>query len=53
MAKAVGTLDELKAELREAFEHDPVDVDHVMYLMESYKSNPAEWKQYAIFDRYK
>lgn len=53
MAKPVGTLDELKAELREAFEHDPVDVDHVMYLMESYKSNPAEWKQYAIFDRYK
>ncbi|XP_057368544.1 cysteine dioxygenase type 1-like [Daphnia carinata] len=53
MDKRVGTLDELKAQLHRAFENDRVDVDFVKDLMESYKSNEAEWKKYAIFDRYK
>lgn len=53
MADTVATLDELREKLREAFEHDPVDVDHVTDLMVSYKTNRDDWKQFAIFDRYK
>ena len=52
-AYVVSSLDELVAELHKAFEGDVVDVDHVMLLMKSYKSNPAEWKKYAKFDRYR
>lgn len=47
---AGNTLDELIAKLHEAFESDPVDMDHVKDLMECYSSNPAEWKRFAIFD---
>lgn len=53
MSYDVPTLEELIAELHKAFENDVVDVDHVMQLMKSYKSNPAEWKKYAKFDRYR
>ncbi len=52
-AHVVSSLDELVTELHKAFEGDVVDVDHVMLLMKSYKSNPLEWKKYAKFDRYR
>jgi cysteine dioxygenase len=53
MAYNVATLDELIAELHKAFENDVVDVDHVTQLMKSYKTNPADWKKFAKFDRYR
>jgi cysteine dioxygenase len=53
MAYNVATLDELIAELHKAFESDSVDVDHVMQLMQSYKTNPADWGKFAKFDRYR
>ena len=49
----VSTLDDLIVELHKAFEGDVVDVDHVMQLMKSYKSNPLEWGKFAKFDRYR
>lgn len=53
MAYNVATLDELIAELHKAFESDSVDVDHVTQLMQSYKTNPADWGKFAKFDRYR
>jgi len=47
------TLDQLIRLLHEAFAGDEVDKDYVQELMESYKSNPLEWKKFAKFDRYK
>ena len=52
-AGSVSSLEDLIAKLHKAFEGDVVDVDHVMDVMKSYKSNPAEWKKYAKFDRYR
>lgn len=49
----VATLQDLIKELHVAFEGDVVDVDYVQQLMQAYKTNPAEWKQYAKFDRYR
>jgi cysteine dioxygenase len=49
----IATLDDLIRELHIAFEGDVVDVDHVMELMKSYKTNPSEWKKFAKFDRYR
>lgn len=49
----VKTLDDLKRELNGVFESDKVNVDYVNYLMRSYKSNPADWKKYAKFNRYR
>lgn len=49
----VATLQDLIHELHVAFEGDVVDVDYVQQLMQAYKTNPAEWKQYAKFDRYR
>ena len=49
----VATLEDLIAELHKAFETNVVDVDHVMDLMNAYKSNPVEWQKYAKFDRYR
>lgn len=49
----VATLQDLINELHVAFEGDVVDVDYVQQLMQAYKTNPAEWKQYAKFDRYR
>jgi len=50
---AVSSLQELIQELHHAFDGDVVDVDHVKELMSSYKSNPADWKKFAKFDRYR
>ncbi|XP_033330291.1 cysteine dioxygenase type 1 isoform X2 [Megalopta genalis] len=47
------TLRELVDALHEAFETDHVNIDDVQELMASYRSNPAEWKKYAKFDRYR
>ncbi|XP_071867410.1 cysteine dioxygenase type 1 [Bombus fervidus] len=47
------TLRELIDGLHEAFETDYVNIDRVQYLMASYRSNSAEWKKYAKFDRYR
>ncbi|PIO62408.1 cysteine dioxygenase type I [Teladorsagia circumcincta] len=44
---------ELVATLRQIFASNEVNVAEVMHLMESYKSNPAEWKEYANFDEHK
>lgn len=49
----VATLQDLIAELHKAFEDDVVDIDHVKQLMQAYKTDPAEWRQYAKFDRYR
>lgn len=53
MSYNIASLEDLIAELHKAFEGDVVDVDHVMQLMKSYKSNPADWKKYAKFDLYR
>ncbi|XP_050686474.1 cysteine dioxygenase-like [Eriocheir sinensis] len=47
----VSSLEELIEELYKVFEYNEVDVDYVQALMESYKSNPQDWKKYAKFDR--
>ncbi|RKO91259.1 RmlC-like cupin domain-containing protein, partial [Blyttiomyces helicus] len=52
------TLDELvtllHAELgANGLDPDLVDVDRVQALMASYKSNPKDWDQFALFDRSK
>ncbi|KIH52702.1 cysteine dioxygenase type I [Ancylostoma duodenale] len=47
------TLNELIAKLRQIFADDKVDVAEVMRVMESYKSNPADWRQFAVFDEHK
>lgn len=49
----VNTLEDLIKELYKVFEEDSVNVEHVNYLMRSYKSVPKEWKKYAKFDRYR
>lgn len=51
--RAPATLDELIAELHEVFRSDRVNIEYVNHLMLSYQSNPAEWKKFAKFDRYK
>ncbi|CAB3400936.1 unnamed protein product [Caenorhabditis bovis] len=47
------SLTEVIQKIREIFEQDNIDIDVVMKLLESYKSNPAEWRKYAIFDEHK
>lgn len=51
--KSPATLDELIAELHEVFSSDRVNIEYVNHLMLSYQSNPAEWKKFAKFDRFK
>ncbi|VDM54003.1 unnamed protein product [Angiostrongylus costaricensis] len=47
------TLTELIASFHHVFAEEHVDVNEVIMLMESYKSNPADWRQYAVFDEHK
>lgn len=47
------SLTELIATLRQIFDNDDVNVAEVMHRMESYKSNPADWRQFAVFDPHK
>ncbi|XP_049620069.1 cysteine dioxygenase type 1-like isoform X1 [Syngnathus scovelli] len=44
-------LKELIQKLREIFQDDHINVDEVRELMESYRSNPEDWKKYAMFDK--
>merc|ERR1719334_2076522 len=48
--EAPRTLDELVKELRAIFASDKVNIEYVQTLLESYKSNPKDWKKYAQFD---
>lgn len=49
----ITSLADLVKALHEVFKEDRVNVDYVKYLMYSYKSNPAEWRKFAKFDRYR
>ncbi|KJH42491.1 cysteine dioxygenase type I [Dictyocaulus viviparus] len=49
----MNSLTELIASFHRIFAEDQVNVNEVIMLMESYKSNPAEWRQYAVFDEHK
>ena len=49
----VSTLRELIDALYEAYNTDNVNIDYVQDLMMNYKSNPADWKKFAKFDRYR
>ena len=46
-------LNELVENLREIFSVDTVDVDYVTKLLQSYKSNPKEWRKYVKYDPHK
>ncbi|XP_039440713.1 cysteine dioxygenase type 1-like [Culex pipiens pallens] len=52
-APQCGTLTELIAELHRVFAEDRVNIEYVNHLMMSYKSNAAEWRKFAKFDRYR
>ncbi|KAL8605965.1 hypothetical protein ACOMHN_063000 [Nucella lapillus] len=43
-------LKDLIQQLHKVFAQDEINVDYVKTLMESYKSNPREWKKFAKFD---
>ena len=46
----IANLDELLVQLYKAFESDDVDTDYVKELLNSYKSNPNDWKKFVYFD---
>lgn len=52
-AKDVISLKDLIDELHRVFSSDHVNIEYVNHLMLSYKSNPADWKKFAKFDRYR
>ncbi|KAM6930265.1 cysteine dioxygenase type 1 [Xenentodon cancila] len=47
------TLDDLIRILHQIFASDKINVEEVQQVMESYKSNPEEWKKYAKFDKFR
>ncbi|XP_060701983.1 cysteine dioxygenase type 1 [Hemiscyllium ocellatum] len=47
------TLGDLIQQLHEIFSSDKINVEEVQMLMESYKSNPADWSKFAKFDKYR
>jgi len=49
----VATLNDLIRELYTVFDSDHVNIEYVHALMSAYKSNPADWRRFAKFDRYK
>lgn len=49
----INNLDDLIKELEVIFSSDKVNIDLVHYVMKSYKSNPADWKKFAKFDRFR
>lgn len=51
--KTVVNLKDLILELHNVFNSEHVNIEYVNHLMLSYKSNPADWKKFAKFDRYK
>ena len=46
-------LNELVKILHEVFSHDFVNFEYVIALMENYKSNVKDWRQYAKYDPHK
>ncbi|XP_065841783.1 cysteine dioxygenase type 1-like isoform X2 [Oscarella lobularis] len=46
-------LDGLIAMLHEALDGDEADVNHISAIMESYRSNDADWSKYVQFDKHK
>lgn len=46
-------LADLVDELHRVFAEDRVNVEYVRYLMESYRSDPAEWLKYAKFSKFR
>lgn len=46
-------LADLVDELHRVFAEDRVNVEYVQYLMESYRSDPAEWLKYAKFNKFR
>lgn len=46
-------LSDLIGELHRVFAEDRVNVEYVQYLMESYRSDPAEWLKYAKFNKFR
>jgi cysteine dioxygenase len=46
-------LKELCAILHEVFSHDYVNVEYVSKLIENYRSNAKDWRQYAKYDPHK
>ncbi|XP_053675125.1 cysteine dioxygenase type 1 [Anopheles nili] len=52
-ARKCETLTDLIGELRRTFDADHVNIEYVNHLMLSYQSNPAEWRKFAKFDRYR
>lgn len=51
--KSCESFQDLIKGLHEAFSTDFVNIEYVNHLMLSYKSNPAEWRKFAKFDRYR
>ncbi|CAH1965880.1 unnamed protein product [Acanthoscelides obtectus] len=51
----INDLSDLMRQLRLIFDSDDnhVNIELVRYCMKAYKSNPADWKKYAKFDRYR
>lgn len=49
----IDSLQDLITALHKEFDSDYVDIEMVNHLMLSYKSDPAEWRRFAKFDRYK
>lgn len=49
----VRSLAELIAELHKVFAHDKVNVEYVKALLNAYKSEPNDWKEYAKFDDFR
>lgn len=46
-------LADLVDELHRVFAEDRVNVEYVRYLMDSYRSDPAEWLKYAKFSKFR
>ena len=46
-------MEKLLAGIRQTFEHDYVNTEEVRRILEEYKSDPREWRQYAHFDPHK
>lgn len=52
-APTCATITDLISALHEAFASDHVNIEFVNHLMLSYQSNPAEWRKFAKFDRFR
>lgn len=46
-------LKELVTHIRNVFSKDDVNVEYVIKLLENYKSNAKDWRQYAKYDPHK